>query len=133
MLRAKERWKPGMTRERSVSNGRFKLVERPKFEGGYSRTLYDTRAEREETSDVRAEHPEVYRELSQALAEWTANVPGYFQGATQRRGRSPAESAWLHRLRGAAHSGSEFARLRTWAARLAYGSLDSPSFAARFR
>ncbi|MGB5702668.1 MAG: hypothetical protein WBM48_07620 [Polyangiales bacterium] len=81
MLRARERWKPGMTRERSVSDGRFKLVERPRFEGGYSRTLYDTHADPAETKDVQKAQPEALEKLSRALSDWTADIPGYTQEA----------------------------------------------------
>ncbi len=31
--------------------------------------------------DVRDAHPDVYHKLSQALADWTADVPGYVQEA----------------------------------------------------
>lgn len=79
MLGARQRWKPGMTRERSVSDGRFKLVERPRFEGGYSRTLYDTHADPTETKDLRKTNPDAYQALSRALADWTADIPGYVQ------------------------------------------------------
>lgn len=81
MLRAHDRWTPGKTRERCVSDGRFKLVERPRFEGGYARTLHDTRLDPAETTDVRSKHPEAYERLSRALADWTADVPGYVQEA----------------------------------------------------
>jgi hypothetical protein len=81
MLEARERWEPGMTRERSVSDGQFKLVERPRFEGGYERALYDTQADPAETTDLREAKPRIHRDLAKALTEWTANVPGYAQGA----------------------------------------------------
>jgi arylsulfatase A-like enzyme len=81
MFRARERWRPGMTRERSASDGRFKLIERPLFAGGYARTLHDTQTDPGELVDVRDAHPDVYHKLSQALADWTADVPGYVQEA----------------------------------------------------
>jgi arylsulfatase A-like enzyme len=79
MLRARERWKPGTTRERSVSDGRLKLVERPRFEGGYARSLYDVSKDPAEEIEVRKEYPKDYLRLAQALDAWTANVPGYTQ------------------------------------------------------
>jgi arylsulfatase len=79
LMAARERWKPGSTRQQSVSDGRFKLVERPRFEGGYERALYDLQADPAETLDVQAEHPEDYSRLAQALEGWTENIPGYVQ------------------------------------------------------
>jgi arylsulfatase A-like enzyme len=75
MLRARDRWKPGQTRERSVSDGRFKLIERPLFEGGYARSLYDTQEDWDEVVDVRTRHPEVYAKLAGELDAWTAAIP----------------------------------------------------------
>jgi len=77
MLRARERWRPGKTRERSVSDGRFKLVERPLFEGGYARGLYDTQEDWAEVIDVQAQHPEVYAKLAGELDAWTATIPDH--------------------------------------------------------
>jgi hypothetical protein len=75
MLRARERWQPGQTRERSVSDGRFKLVERPLFEGGYARSLYDTQEDWAEEVDVKAQQSEVYARLTEELDAWTASIP----------------------------------------------------------
>jgi hypothetical protein len=77
MLRARDRWAPGKTRERSVSDGRFKLVERPLFEGGYARSLYDTEQDWAEVIDVQARHPEVYAKLAGELDAWTAGIPDH--------------------------------------------------------
>ena len=75
MLRARERWAPGRTRERTVSDGRFKLVERPLFEGGYARSLYDTQQDWGEVVDVQGQHPELLEKLASELDAWTAGIP----------------------------------------------------------
>ena len=81
MLQARKRWSPGTARERSVSDGRFKLVERPRLGGGYERALYDTQRDPAETTDIREARPEIYREFAEALTQWTRGVPGYTQDA----------------------------------------------------
>jgi hypothetical protein len=81
MLRARDRWAPGRTRERTVSDGRFKLVERPLFEGGYARSLYDTQEDWAEETDVQAQRPEAYARLAEELDVWTAGIPDHVQQA----------------------------------------------------
>lgn len=73
----RERWSPGNVREQSVSDGRFKLVERPQFEGGYRQTLYDLNADPLESTDVKDRFPEDRARLESALHAWGADIPGY--------------------------------------------------------
>lgn len=75
MLRARDRWPAGQTRERAVSDGRFKLVERPLFEGGFARSLYDTQEAWAEEVDVNVQYPDLYAKLAKELDAWTASIP----------------------------------------------------------
>jgi arylsulfatase A-like enzyme len=77
LLAARSRWTPGRARERCAHDGRFKLVERPRLEGGYRRALYDLAADPGEELDVSERHPRVRRRLGAALDEWTAGVPSF--------------------------------------------------------
>lgn len=77
LVQAKDRWEPGKTRQRAVSSGRLKLVERPRLGGGYDRSLYDLLADYSETKDVREQFPEDFARLSAALDIWLEGVPGY--------------------------------------------------------
>lgn len=70
-------WGAEQARQRSVRNERFKLLERPRLEGGYSRSLYDLRAESREVIDVAERHPEVVEELGALLDAWTAGLPEF--------------------------------------------------------
>jgi hypothetical protein len=58
-----------------VSDGRFKLVERPLFEGGYARSLYDTQEDWAEGVDVKVQYPDLYAKLLKELDAWTASIP----------------------------------------------------------
>ena len=92
-MRAKDRWPPGSVRSRSVNDGRFKLVERPKLEGGYERVLWDLAADPAEFVDVRDRYPNDYVRLRNALEKWTEGVPGYVHEAL-----SDEEAAQLRAL-----------------------------------
>jgi arylsulfatase len=72
---ARERWTVGEARQRSARRGRFKLVERPRLEGGYSRALYDLATDPAEQVDVGAQHPEVAAALATELSAWSASIP----------------------------------------------------------
>lgn len=89
----RERWEPGATRMRAVHDGRFKLVERPRPEGGYARALYDLQNDPGETRDVSEDHPAVVETLGEALDRWTAEVPGY-----ESHGLSEAAETMLRAL-----------------------------------
>ena len=68
-----ERWPPESARERVARTARFKLVERPRFDGGYDAALYDLAGEAGESRDVAAEHPDILAHLRAALEAWTAS------------------------------------------------------------
>lgn len=76
---AKKRWSPGATRLRSVSDGRYKVIQRPRLEGGYSLVMVDLERDPAETTDIKDEHSETFEQLSNALEAWTKDVPGYIQ------------------------------------------------------
>ena len=69
------RWPLESARDRVARTARFKLIETPKLEGGYTRILVDLTRDAEEARNVSAEHPEVFRALGAALDEWTADIP----------------------------------------------------------
>ncbi|NJL27986.1 MAG: hypothetical protein HC897_08835, partial [Thermoanaerobaculia bacterium] len=60
---------------RAVGDGRFKLVEFPRLEGGYRRELYDLENDPAERHDVARENREVALRLAAALDAWTAEQP----------------------------------------------------------
>ena len=72
---ARERWALGEARQRAAWNRRFKLVEYPRLEGGYSRALYDLETDPAESENVIAAHPEVTAQLDAALRAWSASIP----------------------------------------------------------
>lgn len=75
--RARRRWEPGKTRQRAVSDGHFKLIERPRLGGGYARSLYELRVDPSETQDVQRQFPAEFARLAEALDAWVQDVPGY--------------------------------------------------------
>ena len=75
LLESWQSWPPESARQRVAQTAEFKLVETPRLEGGYQAKLYRLADDPLETTDVSAEHPDVYRHLAAALAEWTADLP----------------------------------------------------------
>ncbi|MBX2801076.1 MAG: sulfatase-like hydrolase/transferase [Myxococcales bacterium] len=73
LTKAAALWPPESARERTARTSRFKLVQKPRLQGGYTTMLFDLTAG--ETRDVSAEHPEVVAELTAALEEWGAPTP----------------------------------------------------------
>jgi arylsulfatase A-like enzyme len=69
------RWPPETARERVARTTRFKLVERPRLDGGYDAELYDLAADPDETIDVSDRYPDELRRLRQALDGWTSTLP----------------------------------------------------------
>jgi len=67
---ARKLWPVESARIRVARTPRFKLVQRPLLEGGYSDELYDLRADPEESRDVADRHPEIVTRLRSALAAW---------------------------------------------------------------
>jgi arylsulfatase len=72
---ARERWQLGEARQRAARNRRYKLVEFPRLEGGYTRALYDLKADPAESRNVIEEHPDVEARLSAELGAWSASIP----------------------------------------------------------
>jgi len=75
LLAIRRRWPPEQARQRAVSDGRFKLVDVPRLEGGYERGLYDLEADPAEEHDVSSEHPETAERLARILDTWTEELP----------------------------------------------------------
>ncbi len=75
LLQAWQNWPPESARQRVAQTAEFKLVETPRLEGGYQARLYHLPKDPLETTDIAAEHPDVFRHLTSALAEWTADLP----------------------------------------------------------
>ena len=75
LTRLRERWPPETPRQRSVSDGRFKLVEIPRRRGGYARVLFDMVSDPAEATDVSASHPDVIERLGPQLDRWVATLP----------------------------------------------------------
>ncbi len=75
LLQAWQSWPPESARQRVAQTAEFKLVETPRLEGGYQARLYHLAEDPQETTDVATEHPDIFRHLRAALAEWTAGLP----------------------------------------------------------
>jgi len=76
---ARRRWTPGATRLRSVSDRRFKVIQRPRLEGGYSLAMVDLETDPAEATDIQHEEPEAFARMSRELELWTRDIPGYVQ------------------------------------------------------
>jgi arylsulfatase A-like enzyme len=75
LLAVKERWPPGQARERTLRTARFKLVERPRPQGGWRAALYDLQADPAERHDLADEQPELADRLRTQLDTAFAAVP----------------------------------------------------------
>lgn len=67
LLAMRERWSPGAARERALRTDRYKLVERPLPEGGFSVALYDLAEDPEELHDRSGDRPELAARLQEQL------------------------------------------------------------------
>lgn len=74
---AYEAWPQGSARQRTIRTRRWKLVERPRLEGGYELSLYDLRTDPEATQDLLAEELTRGRKLGELLHRWLADQPVY--------------------------------------------------------
>ncbi|HEX2464924.1 MAG TPA: sulfatase [Thermoanaerobaculia bacterium] len=63
LLAVKARWPAGQARERTLRTALYKLVERPRPQGGWRPELYDLEADPGETRDLAAERPELTERL----------------------------------------------------------------------
>ena len=87
------RWPVYETRQRTLRTPRFKLVERPRLEGGYAAALYDLRSEPAETQDVAAAHPAEVGRFQEALEEWARGI-----SVSGQQGHTPEELEQLRAL-----------------------------------
>jgi arylsulfatase A-like enzyme len=74
LLAVKARWPAGQARERTLRTARYKLVERPRLEGGWRAELYDLEADPGETRDLAVERPELSERLRGELDASFASV-----------------------------------------------------------
>lgn len=81
LAEAARRWPVYEARQRTMRTPRFKLVERPQLEGGYTAALFDLRSDPGETRDVAAEHPTEFGRFREALDEWARSIPASGQQA----------------------------------------------------
>ena len=72
---ARLQWPAEEARQRAVRTRDFKLVEYPRLEGGYRRTLFDLRSRSNDPKDVSADYPDVATRLGLVLERWTATIP----------------------------------------------------------
>ena len=75
LLAVKARWPPGQARERTLRTERYKLVERPRPQGGWRPALYDLETDPLERRDLAAEQPELAERLRGRLDAAFAAVP----------------------------------------------------------
>jgi len=75
LLAARTLWPPGAARERVATTSRFKLVQFPRLEGGYTMALYDRTTDPSETQDISAAQPQLAATLLAALTNWGTDIP----------------------------------------------------------
>lgn len=81
LMQARRLWPAGEARQRTARTALFKLVEHPRWEGGYERRLYDLRADPGETRDLGRARPDLVQRLGKDLGLWTAAIARAAQGA----------------------------------------------------
>ena len=77
LVRLRRQWPPESSRQRSVRQGPYKLVEIPRLHGGYDRALFHTMDDPAESVDLAKDHPQLVDALGQALDTWTATLPSH--------------------------------------------------------
>jgi hypothetical protein len=75
LARAWERWPPESARDRAAMRASFKLLARPRLEGGCALTLHDLASDPGQARDVRGEHPKIFDDLARDLEAWAAELP----------------------------------------------------------
>lgn len=68
-------WSPEGARSMAARTPRFKLVLRPRLDGGYTHALYDLETDPAEETDVGARHPETEERMLRALRAWARQIP----------------------------------------------------------
>ena len=91
--RIQERFKAGEARQRSVRDGDFKLVQAPRANGGFQRSLFNLRLDPLETRDASQDHPEQRAELDSQLDAWLREIP-----EATRHSPSPQQTELLKNL-----------------------------------
>jgi arylsulfatase len=94
LMRARRLWPVGEARQRTARDAEYKLVERPRWQGGYQRSLYALGSDPGEERDLSAERPEVVERLARALEPWVAQVAL----AAQERAEPPVDQEQLRAL-----------------------------------
>jgi arylsulfatase A-like enzyme len=74
LMRARRLWPAGEARQRTARTAAYKLVERPRWQGGYERSLYALEADPGEARDLAAALPGTVERLARALDPWAAQV-----------------------------------------------------------
>jgi hypothetical protein len=74
LMRARRLWPPGEARQRTVRTAEYKLVELPRWQGGYVRRLYALASDPGEAHDLTGSLPEVVARLARVLEPWAAEV-----------------------------------------------------------
>jgi arylsulfatase A-like enzyme len=75
LLAVQARWPAGQARERTLRTTRYKLVERPRLQGGWRAALYDLEADPAERKDLADEQPELAGRFREQLDAAFASVP----------------------------------------------------------
>ena len=73
--RIQERFNAGEARQSSVRDGHFKLVQAPRANGGFQRSLFDLRLDPLETRDISSQNPEQRAALDLELDAWLREIP----------------------------------------------------------
>ena len=81
LAEAAARWPVYETRQRTLRTPRFKLVERPRLEGGYAAALFDLRSDPGESRDIAAGHAAEVERLGEALQAWARGISAAAQKA----------------------------------------------------
>jgi arylsulfatase len=87
LMRARRLWPVGEARQRTARTAEYKLVERPRWQGGYQRSLYALAADPGEARDLSGARPDVVELLARALDPWAAQVAA----SARERGEPPSE------------------------------------------
>ena len=77
LIDASRRWTPESTRLRAVRDVNYKLVAYPQLEGGYRYALYDLLDDPNETTDVKAKSPRVFKRMKKVLDDWEGDLPTF--------------------------------------------------------
>ena len=74
---AKKVWAAEAARQRAIREKRWKLLERPLYDGNYLRELYDLENDPLQSENVIEEFPHEAERLGEALDRWAHDIPAY--------------------------------------------------------